>query len=94
MVGGAFPRTAMETAMNQEAELPRWRVSITTIDGTSMPWRKNGKVHTLSHLLGPTWIANFKPAIFQALADGSLVARGSVPGAVDIASVALAPDHD
>ena len=66
----------------------RWIVVIATVDGRTLHWRKGGAVHTLSPELGPIWIANFKPALFQVLDDGSIVARGSA-GAVDIREVTL-----
>jgi hypothetical protein len=66
----------------------RWRVVIIAADGRRLHWRKADKVHTLSWELGPTWIANFKRAVFQVMPDGSLVPRGQ-PGAADIAAVEL-----
>jgi hypothetical protein len=69
----------------------RWRVVITTADGRTLRWRKNDRVHSLSPELGPIWIANFRPGVFQVLADGSLVPRGT-PGASDVAAVALEAD--
>ncbi|MBA3710230.1 MAG: hypothetical protein H0W83_15575 [Planctomycetes bacterium] len=70
----------------------RWRVVIITVDGRRLAWRKNDRIHTLSPELGPLWIANFKPAVFQVLSDGSLVPRGSSPDAVDVATVELEAD--
>jgi hypothetical protein len=71
----------------------RWRIAITAADGRRVHWRKAGRIHTLSFELGPTWVANFQPGIFQVLGDGSLVPRGT-PGAVDVAQVDLEPDRD
>jgi hypothetical protein len=68
--------------------MPRWRVILTLADGTRAAWRRGGGVHTLSEELGPTWVANFQPRLFQALPDGHIVPRGE-PGAVDIATWAL-----
>ncbi len=68
---------------------PRWNILITAADGTQLRWRKAGAVHTLSPDLGPIWVANFKPALFQVAPDGTLVARGSDSRAQDIVSVAL-----
>ena len=44
---------------------------------------KGGQVHTLDERLGPLWVANFKPAMFQLLPDGNLVPRGTA-GAADV----------
>jgi hypothetical protein len=65
----------------------RWRIRITTIDGRTMPWRKSGQIHSLAPELGPVWLANFKPDLFQVLPDGHIVPRGADPKAVDIAKV-------
>ncbi|MBA2481190.1 MAG: hypothetical protein H0V44_11055 [Planctomycetes bacterium] len=70
----------------------RWRVVITTVDGRNLLWRKNDRVHSLSQELGPVWVANFRPAVFQVLPDGALVPRGSAAEAADVANVALEPD--
>lgn len=77
--------------MTADMSTGRWRIAITTADGRRLLWRKGGRVHTLSPELGPVWVANFRPSVFQALDDGSLVPRGT-PGAVDVASVAMEPD--
>ncbi|MHC5067734.1 MAG: hypothetical protein ACYTF0_04000 [Planctomycetota bacterium] len=66
-----------------------WHVRITTVDGRHLLWHKGGQVHQLRAELGPTWVANFKPALFQALPDGSFVPRGSDPRAVDVIRVEL-----
>jgi hypothetical protein len=76
--------------MTDQPTPQRWRIAITTADGRRLHWVKAGKVHTLAPELGPMWIANFKPAVFQVAPDGSFVPRGT-PGAVDIASVELEP---
>jgi hypothetical protein len=68
---------------------PRWFIRLTTADGRQLYWCKGGQRHTLSPELGPHWVANFKPALFQALPDGAIVPRGAQPGAADIAAVAL-----
>lgn len=61
----------------------RYRVRLTLADGSSLLWHKGGREHSLDERLGPMWVQNFKPAVFQALADGQLVPRGT-PGALDI----------
>ena len=67
----------------------RWFVRLTTADGRELHWHKGGVRHTLSPELGPHWVANFKPALFQVMPDGGIVARGSQAGAADIVAVAL-----
>jgi hypothetical protein len=65
-------------------------IRITTADGRQLLWHKAGRHHQLPDELGPMWVANFKPALFQVLPDGSIVPRGAT-GAADIATVALEP---
>lgn len=68
-----------------------WHIRITTVEGDQLYWHKGGKQHVLSPELGPTWVANFKPALFQVLPDGSFVPRGADPRARDVATVELEP---
>jgi hypothetical protein len=70
----------------------RLRILLTAADGRVLPWRKQGRINTLPEALAATWVANFKPGLFQMLGDGAIVPRGSEPGAVDIVAVASAPD--
>lgn len=65
-------------------------VRITTADGRQLHWHKAGRRHQLPAELGPMWVANFKPALFQVMPDGAIVPRGAT-GAADIATVALEP---
>lgn len=65
-------------------------IRITTADGRQLHWHKTGRRHQLPTELGPMWVANFKPALFQVMPDGAIVPRGTA-GAVDIAAVALEP---
>jgi hypothetical protein len=67
----------------------RWYVLITAADGTRRRWRKQGREHTLAAELGPVWVANFKPAMFQVLDDGQLLPRGADARALEVVSVAL-----
>jgi len=71
---------------------PRLRILLTAADGRVLPWKKQGRLNTLPEALAATWVANFKPALFQMLGDGSIVPRGSDPAAVDIVAVATVPD--
>jgi hypothetical protein len=66
-------------------------VCLITADGTRLLWHKGGRPHTLDERLGPLWVQNFKPAIFQVLPDGQLVSRGTV-GAVDVIAWELTPE--
>lgn len=59
-------------------------------NGQAVLWHKGGRVHDLSPELVPVWVANFKPALFQALPDGHIVPRGSEPQALDIVRVEAA----
>ena len=72
----------------------RWYIRITTVDGQELYWHKAGVKHSLSPELGETWVANFKPELFQVLPDGRFVPRGSDARAVDVATVALEPVVD
>jgi len=65
----------------------RWHIRIITSEGRSVLWHKAGQVHSLAAELGPRWLEHFKPALFQVLPDGHMVAHGSDPKAVDIARV-------
>jgi len=75
--------------MSDTPPAPRWHVAIITSDGRRLRWHKQGRAHTLPAELGPVWVANFKPALFQVMPDGALVARGADAHAADIAQVAL-----
>lgn len=66
-----------------------WHIRITTASGQQLLWHKAGRLHTLSPELGPTWVANFKPALFQVMPDGGFVPRGSDPSAEDVTAVEL-----
>lgn len=68
----------------------RYRVRLTLADGSSLLWHKGGKEHSLDERLGPLWAQNFKPSVFQVLADGQLVPRGTA-GAADIVKWDLEP---
>lgn len=61
----------------------RYRIRLTTATGQTLHWVKGGQVHTLDERIATMWVQNFKPAMFQAAADGQLVPRGTV-GAVDV----------
>jgi len=65
----------------------RWYIRIITSEGRSVLWHKAGKAHGLAPELGPVWLLHFKPALFQVLPDGHIVAYGSDPKAVDIIRV-------
>ena len=69
----------------------RYRIRLTTATGEVLHWRKGGGIHTLDERLGPLWVQNFKPALFQIAADGQLVPRGTA-GAQDIAGWELEPE--
>jgi len=75
--------------MSTTQPAPRWHVLIITSDGRRLRWHKQGKAHALPAELGPVWVANFKPALFQVMPDGALVARGADAQASDIARVEL-----
>jgi len=64
-------------------------VAITTSDGRRLRWHKQGRAHALAAELGPVWVANFRPALFQVLPDGSLIARGADALACDIVRVTV-----
>ncbi len=70
----------------------RFRIRITTVSGDIRWWHKGGRLHTLPPELATVWPANFKPAIFQVMADGAIVPRGT-PGAEDIAKVEAVADE-
>jgi len=66
----------------------RWNIRIHTVAGDTRWWVKAGRIHSLSPDLGPVWVANFKPEVFQMLPDGQLAPRGT-PGAVEVLRVEL-----
>ncbi len=84
---GFGARAAHHAAMDAA---PRWHVLITTADGRRLHWHRAGARHTLAADLGPLWVANFKPALFQVTADGAIIPRGSQADALEIVAVALA----
>jgi hypothetical protein len=84
---GIAPLRAHHAAMD---EAPRWHVLITTADGRRLFWHRAGARHTLAAALGPLWVANFKPALFQVTAEGAIIPRGSQADALEIAAVELA----
>ena len=61
--------------------MSRFHIRLTTVDGRILHWRKAGQIHTLDERLAPVWIANFKPTVFQVLADGQLVPTGTLEAA-------------
>ena len=69
----------------------RFRVLIHPVEGEPLFWRKAGKIHTLAPEQGALWPAHFQPALFQVMADGSIVPRGT-SGAVDIRAVEAVED--
>ncbi len=71
------------------ADEPRWHVLITTADGRQLYWHRAGARHTLAAALGPVWIDNFKPALFQITAAGAIVPRGQQADALEIVAVTL-----
>jgi hypothetical protein len=73
---------------------PRWHVLITTADGRRLHWHRAGARHSLAAGLGPLWVANFKPELFQVTAAGAIIPRGSQPDALEIVAVSLAPADD
>jgi len=77
--------------MSSAPSAGRWYVAISTSDGRRLRWHKQGRAHALPAELGPVWIANFKPALFQVMPDGALVARGADAQASDIVKVELEP---
>lgn len=72
-------------------EPQRWHVLITAADGRRLFWHRAGARHTLAAALGPLWIANFKPALFQVTAEGAIIPRGTLADALEISAVELAP---
>jgi hypothetical protein len=70
-------------------DAPRWYVLITTADGRQLHWHRAGARHSLAAALGPLWVANFKPALFQVTCDGAIIPRGSQADALEIVAVAL-----
>ncbi len=56
----------------------RYKIKITTTDGRTFYWHKRGQLHTVEEDVARIFVANFKPALFQVNADGSL--SPPVPG--------------
>jgi hypothetical protein len=61
------------------AENKLYKIKLTSEDGKTRYWHKFGSVHLLPEDLANTWVAHFKPAIFQVTDAGELVAVGRSP---------------
>ena len=68
-----------------------YKILVTTADGKTLFWHKQGKIHLLPESLAVTWVEKFKPHLFDILASGEMVGAGRDPNALKIAKVERAP---
>ncbi len=61
---------------------PMYQIKVTTTDGRSFFWHKQGKVHLLPPELVDTWVAKFKPELFDITESGEMVGAGRDPSIV------------
>ena len=66
---------------------PLYKIQVTTADGRTLDWHKQGKVHLLPESLALTWVEKFKPQFFDILPSGEMVGAGRDPTAFKIVTV-------
>ena len=64
-----------------------FKILVTTTDGRTLFWHKQGKIHVLPESLAVTWVEKFKPHLFDILPSGEMVGSGRDPSAFKIAGV-------
>jgi hypothetical protein len=69
------------------AEETLYKILVTTTDGRTFFWHKQGKIHLLPESLANTWVEKFKPHLFDILPSGEMVGSGRDPQALKIARV-------
>jgi hypothetical protein len=52
-------------------ESARYRIKITTEDGTVVYWHKNDQVHVVEEDVATIFVQRFKPQLFEVLPNGS-----------------------
>lgn len=68
--------------MTDTPQGPMYKIKVTTADGLSFFWHKQGRVHLLPAELADTWVAKFKPHLFDITASGEMVGAGRDPSVV------------
>ncbi len=68
-----------------------FKILVTTADGRSLFWHKQGKIHLLPESLAITWVEKFKPHLFDILPSGEMMGAGRDPLALKIAKVEKVP---
>jgi|GEM_PF-2997815 len=53
-----------------------YKIKITTADGRELIWRKGGQDSLLPESLADTWVAKFKPEIWEITPGGEMVGVG------------------
>jgi hypothetical protein len=66
---------------------PLYKILVTTADGRTLFWHKQGKVYLLPAALAITWLEKFKPNLFDILPTGEMVGAGRDPNALRIAKI-------
>ncbi len=56
-----------------------YQIRVTTADGQSLLWQKNGQAATLPESLVDTWVSKFRPDIWEITAAGEMVGVGRSP---------------
>ena len=66
---------------------PLYKILVTTADGQTLFWHKQGKVYLIPESLAITWMEKFKPNLFDILPTGEMVGAGRDLNALKIAKV-------
>lgn len=64
-----------------------YKILVTTTDGRTFFWHKQGQVNILPEGLAGTWVEKFKPHLFDILPSGEMVGAGRDSKALKIAKV-------
>jgi len=72
-------------------EEKKYKILVTTADGQTLFWHKQGKIHLLDEDLAATWVEKFKPHLFDILPNGEMAGAGRNPTAFKISKVEKVP---
>jgi len=63
-----------------EAEKKSYRIQVTTTDGKTLIWKKQGQDALLPEELADTWVAKFRTDIWEISPEGEMVGVGRATG--------------
>ncbi len=63
------------------ADPKQYRIKVHAANGETYYWHKQGQIHVLPEDLVHTWVAKFKPDLFEIRSNGEMVGAGR--GATD-----------